>query len=78
MGLAFDSAGNLYAANRGNNTIEKFTPGGTASVFARTGLSAPYGLAFDSAGNLYAANEGNSTIKKFTPGGVGSISPPLA
>ena len=27
IGLAFDSAGNLYAANASNNTIEKFTPG---------------------------------------------------
>jgi hypothetical protein len=72
-GLAFDSAGNLYAANYSTNTIEKYTPGGSASVFASTGLSSTYGLAFDSAGNLYAANLGNSTIEKYTPGGVASL-----
>ena len=71
-GLAFDSAGNLYAANNTSNTIEMFTPGGVPSTFATTGLSNPIGLAFDSAGNLYAANHGNNTIEKFTPGGVGS------
>src|SRR5260370_24909500 len=70
-GLAFDSVGNLYAANF--NTIEKFTPGGVGSVFASTGLNGPFGLAFYSAGNLYAANSGNNTIEKFTPVGFGSV-----
>ena len=63
----------LYVANYGNNTIEKFTPGGVSSVFASSGLSNPYGIAFDSAGNLYASNYSNATIEKFTPGGVGSV-----
>ncbi len=70
-GLAFDSAGNLYAANQTSNTIRKFSPGGTdLGVFASTGLSGPTGLAFDSAGNLYAANSGTNTIEKYTPGGT--------
>jgi len=72
-GLAFDSAGNLYAANYGDSTIEKFTPGGVGSIFSSTGLSLPHGLAFDTAGNLYAANQGDNTITRFTPGGVGSV-----
>jgi hypothetical protein len=41
VALAFDSAGNLYAANFGNNTIEKFTSGGVGTVFASTGLNGP-------------------------------------
>lgn len=42
-GIAFDSAGFLYAANPASNAIEKFTPGGVSSVFADTadGLSSP-------------------------------------
>jgi hypothetical protein len=52
FGLAFGSAGNLYAANYADNTIEKFTSGGVGSVFANTGLSFPFGVAFGSAGNL--------------------------
>ena len=74
-GLAFDSAGNLYAANVNANTIERFTPGGVGSVFANTGLNYPLGLAFDSAGNLYAANLNNNTIEKFTPGAWARSSP---
>jgi sugar lactone lactonase YvrE len=72
-GLAFDTVGNLFAANMGANTIERFTPDGVGSVFASTGMNGPQGLAFDAAGNLYAANHFNDTIEKFTPGGVGSV-----
>ena len=36
MGLAFDSAGNLYVANQGGH-IQKFTPDGVGSLFANTG-----------------------------------------
>lgn len=51
LGLAFDSAGNLYAASSGtNNAIFKYTPDGTASVFAvgtgANGLIGPNFLAF--------------------------------
>ena len=63
----------LYVANSGDNTIEKFTPGGVGSVFANSGLNVPLGLAFDTAGNLYAANVFGNTIQKFTPGGGGSV-----
>ena len=74
FGIAFDSAGNLYAANYFANTIEKFTPGGIGSVFASSGLNHPVGLAFDKAGNLYVANQNNSpSIEKFTPGGSSSV-----
>jgi DNA-binding beta-propeller fold protein YncE len=76
-GLAFDSAGNLFVSNDGNNSIMKFTPGGTGTVFATyptdPNLFAPEGLAFDKAGNLYVANWFGNTIEKFTPDGVGSI-----
>ena len=70
-GLAFDSAGNLYAAIT-DNTVVQFTVGGVGSVFA-SGLSDPQGLAFDSAGNLYVGNFSSGTIMAFTPGGVGSV-----
>jgi sugar lactone lactonase YvrE len=73
MGLAFDSEGNLYAANEGNNTIAKITPEGGVSTFVGTGLNNIRGLACDSANNLYVANIGDNTIRMFTPGGVGSV-----
>jgi hypothetical protein len=69
------SADIVYVSNANASTIEKFTPVGAGSVFASTGLSAPFGLAFDSADNLYAANSGNSTVEKFTPGVSAQSSP---
>ena len=45
-GLAFDSAGNLFVANHGNNTIEMFTSAGVGSLFANSGLSGPQYIAF--------------------------------
>ena len=60
----------LYVANAGNNTIERFTTGGIGSAFAS--MVEPEGLAFDSAGNLFVAGQTTNTIMKFTPGGAGS------
>ena len=79
-GLAFDSAGNLYAADGGAQTIYKFAPNGARGVFV--GPSAfdpsvyPVGLAFDSYGNLFVSTNalsnfsGNDTILEFNPQGV--------
>jgi sugar lactone lactonase YvrE len=86
IGLASDSAGNLYA-NSGA-VIDKITPGGTVSTFA-TGLYSPNGLAFDGSGNLYVANSagggpGQGTISEITPTGTvstfatGLYYPPLS
>ena len=41
IGLAFDTAGNLYVANAGNNTITKVTPAGVTSTFVSSGLNDP-------------------------------------
>lgn len=72
IGLAFDSAGNLFVTNNGD-PIDKFAPDGTQSTFAVLDNAAMRGLAFDSAGNLFAADGNNNTIYKFTPDGTQSI-----
>src|SRR5437870_13764060 len=80
-GLAFDSAGNLYAADGGAQTIYKFAPNGTRTVFVGPSAFAegesPVGLAFDSSGNLFVSIEtftdpGADSIVYFTPTGVKS------
>ena len=80
-GLAFDSAGNLYAADGGAQTIYKFAPNGTRTVFVGPSAFAegesPVGLAFDSSGNLFVSIEtfsdpGADSIVYFSPTGLKS------
>jgi sugar lactone lactonase YvrE len=71
-GLAFDSAGNLFAGDADYGRIYKITPGAVESTFA-TGLIEPYGLAFDHAGNLFAADLQSGTIYKYDALGTPSI-----
>jgi len=77
-GGAFDSIGNFYFADSGNNVIREITKtSGNISIVAGTGtsgslgmggaatnaqLSAPTGVAIDAAGNLYIADAGNNRI----------------
>jgi uncharacterized protein (TIGR03437 family) len=76
MGIAVDSAGNVYVADSGN--IRKISNGviatvagnGTQGFSGDNGLAtsaqlyAPWGVAVDSAGNLYIADTYNSRIRK--------------
>jgi DNA-binding beta-propeller fold protein YncE len=81
MGLAFDSAGNLFAADATDQSIYKFTPDGTRSVFVGPEAftkpgTGPIGLAFDRFGNLFVSTAvfpyNGDGILKFTPRGVRS------
>jgi sugar lactone lactonase YvrE len=73
--LAFDHSGNLFVADHPAETIFKFTPDGTRSIFV-TGvrLSDGNGLAFDAADNLFVLSPSgkyhvSGTILKFSPNG---------
>jgi len=74
FGLAFDSAGNLFAADAGDQTIYEFAPDGTQTVFVGPdGFppdQGPVGLAFDRFGNLFVSTA--LAVLKFTPDGMGS------
>ncbi len=84
LGIAVDSATNLYVADYGNHLIRKITPfhvvstlAGSAGVFGfmnGTGTAAqfyePEGVTVDSSGNVYVADTGNAAIRLITSGGV--------
>jgi len=85
LGVAVDTAGNLFIADYGDNRVRKVTSSGVISTVAgneirgfsgdggpatSARLSYPYGVAVDTAGNLFIADTYNHCVRKVTPGGV--------
>jgi len=82
LGIARDSAGNLYVADAGNFTIRKIATSGVVTTLAGSpgasgssdgiGAAARFsvlkGLAIDAAGNLYAVDA--NAVRKITPAGT--------
>ncbi len=77
-GLAFDDAGNLYVADRGNFRVRRISPDGTIDAFAGTGFEGTSGdggpadraqfgymarLSFDD-DSLLVADQSNSVIRR--------------
>jgi sugar lactone lactonase YvrE len=82
--VAFDSVGNLYVSDRGNNTVRKITPSGVVTTLAGVAgvagsadgngsaaqFYSPAGLGLDGADNIYVADSNNGTVRKITPDGT--------
>ena len=84
-GVVFDSAGNLYIADRFNHRVRKVSPDGIITTVAGNGfrgfsgddglatsasLSVPLGVEVDTADNLYIADSLNNRIRKVSPNGI--------
>ncbi|TMU54679.1 IPT/TIG domain-containing protein [Flagellimonas algicola] len=81
-GIAIDSDGRLYIADKFNNRILTKGPASEVEVFAgstqgmvdgpidQAKFYNPEGVAVDDLGNVYVADSGNSRIRKITPDGM--------
>jgi uncharacterized protein (TIGR03437 family) len=81
IGLALDTAGNLYIADFGSNRIRIVAASNGYITTLSTGsfnLSGPRGVAVDAAGNVYIADTGNGRILKVTPSGSITVTTKVA
>ena len=85
VGLAVDSAGNVYVAERNGHRVRKIALSGSITTFAGTGesgtsgdggpataarLNSPRAVAVDMRGNVYIADRSGHRIRKVSPSGT--------
>ncbi len=85
LGMARDSAGNLYFADGDNNRVRRISPDGLITTVAGNGagrfagdqgpaisasLNIPEDVALDGAGNMFIADAGNNRVRKIDSTGV--------
>ena len=81
-GIAINTAGFLFVADKQNNIIRIISPAGVVNTIAGTGASGfsnkkdsvtfnfPSGVGVDAAGNVYVADQGNLAIRKIDANAV--------
>lgn len=91
MGIAIDSAGNVWVANEGGDSVTEMGPDGSFlsghSGYTSGGMNEPKGLAIDPRGNVWVANYFGSSVTELNSSGTavanspfmnGGVSAPLA
>jgi len=87
-GVAVDSSGNLYIADKDANIVARVSQGGTLTVVAGNGhagfagdggpatsasLNSPCGVAVDGSGNFYIADTNNKRLRKVSGGTISTV-----
>ncbi len=85
LGVAFDSAGNLYVVDQANECIRKIDTNGVITTFAGDGsttfggdggpatsasINTPGGVIVDSANNVYVSDEGSRRVRMIDSTGI--------
>ena len=74
MGITFDSSGNVYVTDSGNNRISKFNSSGSfVAQFGSSGngyFNDLEGIGQDSSGNVWLLSAGDNNVEEFSSSGV--------
>lgn len=85
VGIALDTAGNIYIADDHNNAVRKVDAAGIMTTFAgnhtagysgdggpasAAAINDPIGVGVDKSGNVYIADAGNNSVRKVNTAGI--------
>jgi len=68
LGVAVDTAGNLFITEANGNRVRKVSKSGTITTVA--GLDNPWHVAVDASGNLYVTQPSDAVVRLITPDGA--------
>jgi hypothetical protein len=82
LGIAVDSAGDIWVTNSNTSSITEYPPGSNGNqppintvIGSATGLSVPVGIWIDSSQRVWVANSGSNSIVEYGPNPSGNQGP---
>jgi uncharacterized protein (TIGR03437 family) len=68
LGVAVDTAGNLFITEANGNRVRKVSKSGTITTIA--GIDSPWHVTVDASGNLYVTQSSDAVVRLITPDGA--------